>query len=322
MKAFVTGASGFIGTHLVEALLKNNWKVNVLLHKQGMLSEEKCGVFRGNLLDFDTLREALQGTDILFHLAAALGASLIPEREFFRINAEGTETVLRAAQEAEVKKIIHFSSAGVLGFVAENKPMMENHSPAPIAVYDKTKLEGERIALKFAQEGVDVVVVRPGWVYGPGDKRTLKLIRAIAKKRFLLVTKGTARQTPVFIDDLIQGILLCADQGQRGEIYHLAGPQVLSVRDIVTSIGEVAGVKVPRLTLPLFPVKLAATLLGKAFTLFGREAPLTEGKLSFFIHPKPLSIAKAKRKLGYKPQTAFKKGIEQTISWYKHRGWL
>jgi len=322
MKAFVTGASGFIGTHLVENLHQNNWQVSIFLHRQRMSEENKYGIFRGNVLDLECLREALQGTDVLFHLAAALGSSLIGEKEFFRINVEGTDTVLRAAREAGVKRIIHFSSAGVLGSIKENKPAGEDSIPAPISVYDKTKLEGERIALRYAQEGMDIVVVRPGWVYGPGDRRTFKLINAIAKKRFLLVTKGTARQTPVFIEDLINGVLICVSEGQRGEIYHLAGSEVLTIKDIVSVIGDAAGVKIPSLTLPLSPVKLAAVSLEKVFALFKREAPLTEGKLSFFIHPKPLSIKKAKRELKYKPSTKFKKGMEETISWYKRRGWL
>ncbi len=322
MKAFVTGASGFIGTHLVSELLRQNWDVSVLLHKRPLYEHEKIRVHRGDIGDKALLREALQGTDVLFHLAAALGASLISEKEFFRINAGGTENVLRAAEEAGVKRVIHFGSAGVLGSVRKNKAVGEDHPPNPLDIYDKTKLEGERAALRFAQEGMEIVLVRPGWAYGPGDRRTFKLIKAIAKKRFILVTKGKTRHTPVYIHDLIQGVLLCVGKARRGEIYHLAGEEVLSVKEMVLAIAESTQSKIPRFSLPLLPVRFAAWKMEKAFYLFKREAPLSRGKLGFFIHPKPLSIQKAKQELGYSPQTDFQTGMRKTVAWYRDHGWL
>jgi len=322
MKAFITGASGFIGTHLVEELLRQKWQVGILLHKRQLPAQERLRIFQGDIRDEDILKDMFKGTDVLFHLAAALGATQINSKEFFRINAEGTTNVLKAAGAAGVKRIIHFGSAGVLGSVKENKAVGEDHPAHPIDIYDKTKLEGERTALRFAREGMDVVVVRPGWAYGPGDGRTFKLIKAVAKKRFILVTKGNTRLTPVYIRDLIEGVLLCVEKARGGEIFHLAGPEVLPVKDVVDIIGEAAGVQIPGFSLPLFPVKVAAWSMEKAFSFFKREAPLTMGKLGFFIHPKPLSILKAKKELGYSPATDFRKGMRTTISWYRDHGWL
>lgn len=322
MKAFVTGASGFIGTHLVSGLLQQSWDVSVLLHKRPFGEREKVRVFQGDIRDPSVLKEALQETDVLFHLAAALGASLINKREFFRVNAEGTENVLRAAQEAGVKRVIHFGSAGVLGSVKENEAAGEDYPPHPIEIYDKTKLEGERAALHFARGGMEIVVVRPGWAYGPGDRRTFKLIKAIAKRRFILVTKGKTRHTPVYIHDLVKGVLLCAAKARPGEIYHLAGQEVLSVKDMVSAIAEATHSKIPPLVLPLFPVRIAAWIMEKSFTCIKREAPLSRGKLGFFIHPKPLSIQKAKEELGYSPQTDFQTGMRKTVSWYRNHSWL
>ncbi len=322
MRAFVTGASGFIGTHLVQELLRQRWDVSVLLHHRPIAEQERIQVFRGDIRDSDILKEALKKTDVLFHLAAALGASLIHKREFFAINAEGTENVFKAARQAGVKRIIHFSSAGVLGSVKENRPAGEDYPLFPQDVYDQTKLEGERIALRHAKEGRHVVVVRPGWVYGPGDRRTFKLIKAIAKKRFILLTQGKVRQTPVHIDDLIRGVLLCTEKANTGAVFHLAGEDVLSVKEIVETIGEVTGTKIFCFPLPLFSVKAAAWKIEKVFSLFGKEAPLTRGKLAFFVHPKPLSIRKAKQDLGYAPQIDFKKGMEATVAWYRTHEWL
>jgi nucleoside-diphosphate-sugar epimerase len=322
MKAFVTGASGFIGAHLVSALLRQNWEVGVLVHETPLSGQEKVLVYQGDIQELSVMKEALQETDVLFHLAAALGASLIGRKEFFRVNAEGTGNVLRAAREAGVKRVVHFGSAGVLGSVKENEAVGEDFPPHPIDIYDKTKLEGEKTALRFSREGMNVVVVRPGWAYGPGDRRTFKLIKAIAKKRFILVTKGKAKQTPVFIHDLIKGVLLCAGKARAGEIYHLAGEEVLSVKDMVSMIAVATHSKLPSFSLPLFPVRCAAWTMEKAFYLFRREAPLSRGKLGFFIYPKPLSIQKAKTELGYSPQTDFQTGMRRTVTWYQDHSWL
>jgi len=322
MKAFITGASGFIGTHLARKLLRQNWEVSILRHERDLPGLERCQVFQGDIRDTNSLKNFFKGTDVLFHLAAALGASRISSREFFHINAQGTQNVLEAATEAGVLKMVHFSSAGVLGSVRENLPVGEDYSPSPRDVYDKTKLEGEKIALQFAKKGANVVVIRPGWVYGPGDRRTFKLIKAVASKKFLLVTRGTTRQTPVFINDLIQGILLGAEKGKTGEIYHLAGKEVLAVKEIMSLIAKATGVPLPRFPLPTFALKVAAWKLEKAFLLLGREAPLTRGKLAFFIHPKPLSIQKASTDLGYAPQWNFNTGIATTVTWYREHGWL
>lgn len=322
MKAFITGASGFIGNHLTQEFIRRNWHVRVLLHKTPISVDKNYEIVRGDILDFELLKKSLKGTDILFHLAAALGASLINKQTFYKINAQGTENVLKAARETGVNKIIHFSSAGVLGSTKRNDIADEGYPLNPIDVYDKSKLEGEKIALRYANEGMNVIIIRPGWVYGPGDRRTFKLIKSIAKKRFILVTRGKTFQTPICIDDLIQGSILCSERGKKGEIYHLAGKEILTVREIVHHIAEATGEKIPGFTLPLFPLKVTAFFMEKLFSLFKKEAPLTMGKLAFFCHPKPLSIKKAKKELGFSPEIDFQTGIIRAVSWYKGHGWL
>jgi len=322
MRAFLTGASGFIGSYLVEDLLQKKWQIKALLHKSNISREEEIEVIRGDIRDIHALRNALRGTDVLFHLAAALGSAIINQKEFFDVNVVGTKNVLKAAQAENVKKIIHLSSAGVLGSIRQNEIAAEDYSLHPRSSYDESKLEGERFALQMAGEGLNIVIIRPGWVYGPGDRRTFKLIKAIDKKKFVLVTKGKTWQTPIYIDDLIKGILLCAEKGKKGEIYNLAGGEVLSVREIVETIASATGKKIPPFTLPFFPVKFTAWIAEKIFFLLKREAPLNRAKLSFFIHPKPLSIKKAEKDLGFAPQINLKNGMDLTVRWYKEHNWL
>ncbi|MGA2587024.1 MAG: NAD-dependent epimerase/dehydratase family protein [Candidatus Aminicenantales bacterium] len=322
MRVFITGASGFIGGHLARRFVRDGWSVRALVHRKDISLPGHIEVVPGDIRDFDLLKGALRGADVLFHLASALGASQIDRKEFFAINAEGTRTVLRAARAGGVRRIVHFSSAGVLGHVENNLAADENHPLDPRDVYDKSKLEGEMIAREAAKDGLNIVIVRPGWVYGPGDRRTFKLIRAAARRRLILVAKGKTLQSPVFIDDLIDGALLCLDKGRPGEIYNLAGNEVLTVKRMIETIAAAAGTKPPRISLPLAPAKAAAWAMGKVFSMIGKEAPLNPSRLAFFIHPKPLSIRKAAAELGYAPAWTFEKGMAATIVWYRADGRL
>lgn len=322
MKAALTGASGFIGRHLTAELLRREWELNILSHKKPIAENKNCHIIPGDITEPTSLIRIMEGTDTVFHLAAALGASLIDQDAFFRVNVTGTRNVLAAAQEAGVKNFIHFSSAGVLGAVKKDDTADEDYSCEPINIYDQTKLEAERIVLNKGRKGLKVIVIRPGWVYGPGDQRTFKLIKAIAGRKFLLVTQGNTRQTPVYIDDLIHGTLLCWEKGEDGEIYNLTGTEVLTVKQMTEIIAQAVGTSIPRFNLPKIPAIGAAWILEKLFRIFHREAPLTMGKLAFFLHPKPLSIGKAEIQLGYVPKIGFHDGTTLAIAWYLQNGWL
>ncbi|MBN2408896.1 MAG: NAD-dependent epimerase/dehydratase family protein [Candidatus Aminicenantes bacterium] len=322
MRAFVTGGSGFIGGHLISSLLGRGFEVGALVHRTPIRNGPRLQFVSGDICDREDLEPALEGVDVLFHLASALGSRIIGQAEFHRINVLGTETVLEAARRTGVGRIVHVSSAGVFGAVRNGEVVEESSSPAPITVYDRTKLEGEEIALRFAGEESDVVIVRPGWAYGPRDRRTFKLIKSVCGGRFMMVTRGSCRQTPVFIDDLVKGILLASEKGERGGIYHLAGREIMTVREMVRATALACGKRPPRFFLPLFPARLAARLLETAYKPIGKEAPFNRSKLSFFIHSKPLSIEKARRELGFEPDVCFQNGINRTIFWYRNEGWL
>jgi len=322
VRAFLTGASGFVGTHLVNELLKRGWEVRVIIHKHSLPPAAHLETVSGELTDLERLKRSVEGAEVVFHLASALGWAPIPDAEFQKVNAAGTESVLKAASEAGVRTVIHFSSAGVLGHVPENRPVDEYYPPNPLDAYDRSKLEGERIALNHARRGLNVRVIRPGWVYGPGDKRTLKLIRSVVHRRILMVSSGETRQSPVYIDDLIAGTLLCLEKGRTGEIYHIAGSEPLPVRTMIKKIAKAAGVSFPLIRLPLKPTLAAARIMDKAFRAFNKEAPLSPSRLAFFLRSKPLDISKAGRELGYRPRVGFDEGMAETVKWYRLKGWV
>lgn len=322
MNAFVTGASGFVGRNLVEALTASGYKVAAFDLRKPENGAAGVAFFAGDIRDEAAVASAMAGAGVVFHLAAALGASRLGLEGFRAVNVGGTKAVASAARKNGVRRVVHFSSAGVLGHVKPGEVADERYALDPRDLYDLTKLEGEQAALEAAAAGLDVVVIRPGWVYGPGDRRTFKLIRAIAKGRYIQAGKGRTLQTPVFIDDLVSGTILAAERGRAGEIFNLAGDEVLTVRQIAETIAKSAGKTLPRFHLPLGPTRVAAAVFGKLFGLIGREAPLNPSRLAFFVHPKPLKIEKAKTELGYAPAVNFAEGMDRAVAWYRSMGWI
>ncbi len=322
MRAFLTGGSGFIGSHLIDALLEDGWGVTALVHRAPLRQAGRVETITADITDVRALESGMREADVVFHLASALGSSLIGPREFFRINAAGTEAVMEAAGRMKVPRVVHFSSAGVLGAVKDGDVADESYPARPVLAYDHAKYAGEQAARRFAAEGMDVVIVRPGWAYGPGDRRTFKLIRMVVHGPSVMATRGAARQTPVYIGDLVRGVRLAAARGRAGEVYNLAGAEVLTAAEIVKEVSSAAGRRAPRFRLPAWSARLAAYLLEQACQPLHREPPLSRPKLSFFLSSKPLSIATACCEIGVSPEVVFADGIRRTLEWYRKNGWL
>jgi len=322
MLAFVTGASGFIGSHLARVLKAGGWEVRAFVHRTPIAEIPGVTSVTGNILDATALETAMAGADVVFHLAAAVGSVVTDPHMFRKVNVGGTEAVLAAARRAGVGRVVHFSSIGVLGAVKAGDIADEDYPPAPRTLYDRTKLEAEAAVLMAAADGLDVVIVRPGWVYGPGDRRTFKFIHAVCHRKFALIAGAPGRQTPLYIDDLTAGVLLAAEKGRSGAVYHLAGDEILTAEEMARIVAAACGVASPRLKLPRGLALAAAFILEKAFGLMKKETPLNRGKLAFFLDPKAMSSARAKTELGYAPATDFRTGAALAIAWYRENGWL
>ena len=217
MLAFVTGASGFIGSHLVRALKAGGWDVRAFVHKTPLAEIPGVASVTGDIRDSAALETAMAGVDVVFHLAAAVGSVVTDPHAFREVNVGGTESGARGGPARRASgRVVHFSSIGVLGAVKPGDTADEDYPPAPRTLYDRTKFEAEVAARQAAADGLDVVLVRPGWVYGPGDRRTFKFIRAVCRRKFALIAGAPGRQTPVYIDDLVAGTLLAAAKGASG----------------------------------------------------------------------------------------------------------
>lgn len=318
----VTGGTGFIGRHLCRRLTENGYSVRVLSRRSAAMGRGDAGVeiVPGDVGDRESVLRAMEGAQGVFHLASLLGAAPVDRGRFLEVNARGTENVLSAARRAGVRRFVHVSSVGVLGSI-QGPPAGEDAPYHPEDIYELSKQQGEEIARRFAAEGDPVVIVRPTWVYGPGDRRTLKLMRAIQKRYFFFVGDGRTLEHPIFVEDLVEGMGRCLTAGLKaGEILTLGGAQIVPIRELCEVIADSLGVRLRRVHVPRQPLRFAAGLLEDAFRFFKSEAPLTRAKVDFFFKPRAYDVSKAARLIGFTARVPLEEGIPRTVAWYRAAG--
>jgi dihydroflavonol-4-reductase len=322
----ITGISGFIGGHLAEHFIRQGTTPRALVRNPqtiGLEGESKLEKVQGDLADLDSIIRAVQGVDIVYHLAAELKQGVVRPEVLFQVNADGAANVVNACLTAGVRKLVFCSSVGVLGNI-EGAPATESAEACPDDDYEKSKYEGELIALGAgAHSKLDVVIVRPAWVYGPRDTRTLKLFRMINKGRMMIVGNGRTLQHPVHVSDVVKGIVAAGERRViRGSIFHLAGPRIVTIRELLELSARLLGARLIPLRIPLRPAILLANILEPMFKLWGKEAPLTRGKLGFFTKNRAYSIETARKLLNYEPTMDLEAGLRQTFTWYRENGML
>ena len=319
-RVLVTGGTGFTGSHLCLRLAGMGYGVRSLARSPEKTAELEGGgveVVPGDLKDKRSLIEAADGCDVVYHIAAAFRQEGIPDREFYAVNVSGTENMLEAATECGVVRFVHCSTVGVHGHVA-HPPADENAPFNPGDVYQESKLTGERLALKyFRTRGLPGVVFRPVGIYGPGDTRFLKLFRHIKSGRFRMIGSGKALYHLTYIDDLVEGIILCGTRDEApGNIYILGGEDYMTLNELVSLIAGIIGAKVSRVRIPLWPVYSAAFLCEKLCRPLGVEPPIYRRRVDFFSKDRAFDISKAKRELGYAPKVSPREGLRKTAEWY------
>ncbi len=215
MRALVTGATGFTGGHLARGLVARGHEVFALVRTPGplatALTTNGVKVRAGDLRDPETLFAATAGIDVVFHIAAIYRQAGLADEVYRTVNATAVQRIIEASARSGVTRVVHCSTVGVHGDV-EHPPASEDAPLRPGDVYQVTKLEGERLARETgARLGIDVTIVRPTGIYGPGDRRLLKLFRGVARRRWVTLGSGEIYYHLTYIDDLVDGFLLCAD---------------------------------------------------------------------------------------------------------------
>lgn len=326
MKVVVTGAGGFVGSHLVESQARLGHDVRALDLRtrsiEHLRAQPNVEILAGDLTDADFLRNALDGADLVYHLASIHLEISVPDETYWRVNVEGVRRLLTMCHETGVKRVVHCSSTGVYGSTPEEFPSNEDSPCHPQSIYERSKFEGERVVREVVGEtGLPVTVVRPGWVYGPRCPRTLKLFKAIGSGRFLLVGDGRAVRQPVYVEDMVRALESAAESPCAiGETFVIAGPKTVTIKELTTAIARALGKPPVRLQAPyavVWPAALGAELLGK---VIGKEPPISRRSLKFFDGNAAFDLSKAQRVIDFKPETDLSDGLSRSLTWFRAEG--
>lgn len=323
----VTGAGGFTGLALARALADRGHPVRALVRQGRQAPElERAGaeVLQGDVRDPAVLRQAVAGCATVFHLAAVFRRAGVPDSEYREVHVDATRRLVEASAEAGVRRVVHCSTVGVHGHVSGERPADEDAPFAPGDIYQRTKLDGEDAARDAAHRtGLPLTVVRPGPIYGPGDRRLLKLIGGVARRRFLLLGSGAPRFQMVYVDDLVEGFRLAAETpSAAGRTYIVTGEEAPTLRELVGEIAAVAGVSAPRLRLPVWPFWLAGAACEAVCVPLGLEPPIYRRRVKFFTNNRWFDISRARTELGFAPRVRLREGIRRSLDSYRSLGWL
>ena len=322
MKIYITGATGFIGSNLTKRLIEEGNTVHALIRnpaKSKKINFENVFFKNGDLLNTDSLYQGMKGCEEVYHLAAFARPWAKQQDTYYKINVQGTLNVLLAAIKAGVKKVVITSTAGVLG-PSEKDPVTENSGSInhPFTEYEKTKKLMEEKVWQFPKKQTQVVIVLPSRLYGPGEltvsNSVTKLIKLYCKGLWRLIPgNGQSIGNYVFINDVLDGLILAMKKGRSGERYIIGG-QNLTYNEFFNTLGKVFGKNRFMIKIPLKMIMFIAGILLHLAELTGKPPVITPVWVKKYYHSWIISSNKAKNELGYQI-TSLQEGINKTLEW-------
>ncbi len=326
MKALVTGATGFIGSHLVEALVQQGTQVRCLVRNTNNLGWAKdlpVEFIVGDCREKTSLQEAVRDVDQVFHLAGAIMA--VQEKTFFEVNGLGTKNLVQACIEhnTRLKKFIYLSSQAAAGPCPSGGKKKESDPCEPVSPYGKSKLLGEDLTLSHAHE-LPLLILRPCAVYGPRDKGFLTLFQCLAKNINPCLSGPEQHISLCYVEDLVRAILLAAEsQTKSGEIFFLSDGHDYRMGEIGDIFAQAMAKRTLKLRLPrqlLFGMAFSAECFAR---VTGKPSIMSRGKVREMGCTNWLcDIAKARAILGFEPRITLAQGAALTIAWYRKEQWL
>jgi nucleoside-diphosphate-sugar epimerase len=291
----------------------------------GLLESLGVTVFRGDFADPQVLADALAGIDVVVHCAAKVG-DWGPVEAFRSVNVEGLRRLLEACKGRSLRRFLHLSSLGVYAArhhygTDESVPPPQDHQDA----YARTKVESEELALRYQREsGIPVVVLRPGFIYGPRDRTVLpRLIEALRKKQLPYFSGGRRALNTIFVGNLVDAMFLAIENPKAiGKVYNLTDGELVSKRQFIDTVADGMDLTRPRFSIPFWLAFFLGGVMERKALRRGDTSPprLTRARVKFLGLNLDYSIEKAKRELGYQPKVNFAEGMRQTLEWYKKQG--
>lgn len=326
LKALVTGGTGFIGSHLTEALIRKGVEVRCLLRRTSDLKWLKglpIEFVPGDWYDQSSIEKAVRGVDWVVHLAGATKA--INVETYFEVNGLGTEKLILAClkNNPRLQKFIYISSQAAAGPGSNGGNKKESDPCEPVSFYGRSKRRGEEAVLSQAHE-LSVLVLRPSAVYGPRDKDILPFFKCLARRIKPCPTGPDQHLSLCYIQDVVQGILLAFERQTRsGEIFFLSDGNGYRMEEIGDIFARAMGITAFRIRVPRRVVMGSAWISETLAKWLGRPFFLTRDKAKELVQKEWVcDITKAKTLLGFEPKVPLSEGARVTFEWYKKEKWL
>ena len=329
-KIFVTGATGFIGSFIVEEALRQGYEVWAAIRKSSSLkylSDERIHLLEVNLSDGKVLKKQLESFDFDYVVHAAGVTKCLNSNDFFVVNVEGTKNLVSAIKDngMHISKFVYISSLSVFGPVRESAPytdILDTDSPIPDTAYGKSKLVAE--AFLATQKDFPYVILRPTGVYGPREKDYFMMAKSIKGHVDFSVGYRPQVLTFVYVKDVVQAVFKAIVQGRVGASYFLSDGKEYSSRSFSDLIQQELGVKfLLRIKAPIWLLKIVTTCGERIGHITGRVSALNNDKYNIMKQRNwRCDITPARKELGYNPEYDLERGVKETIKWYKDNNWL
>lgn len=323
----ITGATGFVGGHLVDACLARGERVSAIVRPNtdaAAIETQGVAVFRGDFGDAGLVQKALDaGVDVVVHCAAKVG-DRGPVTEYRPTNVDAFRRLMDACKARPLHRFVHVSSLGV--YEARHHHQTDESEPLPAGhmdSYTTTKVEADKLAQEYIRAGgLPLTILRPGFVYGPRDKAVLpKLIRHMARKKVHYLGADQRAQNCIYIANFVDAVFLAVDNPKAvGQIYNLTDGEFVSKRRFIEAVADGMGLKKSKQVLPYWLAALVVKLVKRQMTKAlarGTKPWVTPAQFKFMQLNLDFSIEKAKRELGYAPRVGFDQAMKETVAWYR-----
>jgi dihydroflavonol-4-reductase len=325
-RVLVTGATGFTGSALVRRLVAAGANVAAIARSTSntdSLRHLPVDWFRGDISDPQLVEAAMSGARYVFHLATPYREAA-SEDTFRSVHVTATQLLAREAlKQRGFLRFVHVSTIGVHGHI-ENPPADENYPMGPGDDYQNTKCEAELWIRDFSREsGLPLAVVRPAAIYGPGDKRLLKVFKMAVRKWVPAVGGGNHLYHLVHVEDLARFLIHAATHPDaEGEVFICGSPKALTYREMLTIIGESYGVKLHFVPIPVAPLFLLADVCEFLLPKVGITPPIYRRRVAFFTKDRSFDTRKMREVLDFRTEYSDERGLRETAFWYIDQGWL